>query len=67
MSQSNDSKNNPSNRFRGNTIIIAALVAIAGYVALGYGPFGAAAYDSKGAPIQVQHFGGSSDYRFANF
>lgn len=62
MSQQKD-----SNRFRGNSIIIAVLIAIAGYVALGFGPFGAAAYDSKGAPIQVQHFGGSADFRVGNF
>ena len=61
------SQSKARNRFRGNSIIIAALVALTAYVALGFGPFGADGYDAKGAPIQVQHFGGSSDYRFANF
>jgi hypothetical protein len=65
MSQSRKSAESP--RFRGTGLIIAVLVALFFYVAMGFGPFGADAYDTKGQPVQVQQFGstavGSADYR----
>ncbi|MAA75558.1 MAG: hypothetical protein CMN28_12735 [Salinisphaeraceae bacterium] len=61
------SRSTSQSRSRGNTLIIAALVGLFGYVCMGFGPFSADSYDSKGAPIHVQHYGSSSDYRFIGY